>query len=309
MGTLTAVSFARIMSAVLTGPQSDEPSAYWIHSVSEPVPLVTCVRESPVRRESKIRRPELPVSKRMSLIVRQVDVPGEHTVTLTQGLLGYDPLEHSEPFTVKVITLFIGVIVRSAEPEMLPEVAVTVVAPAVSVVTRPQYPAVLLMIATAGEDELQFTEVVITLVVLSENVPVAMNCWVLPSAMPGFIGVTAIERSTAGDVPDAPVLEPPPPHAVTSKKMMIEKSHLLDRIDTHSLRYQVWHIGAALQIAHMSPFLYNDAVCFYLDVPVARLSWSLAQDFSIFGMIGSQKGCEVRMGQPAPCNTEYNAGW
>ncbi len=33
---------------------------------------------------------------------------------------------------------------------------------------------------------------------LSVNVPVAINCWVLPRAMLGFGGVTAIDVSTAG---------------------------------------------------------------------------------------------------------------
>jgi hypothetical protein len=59
-----------------------------MHSVSEPEPLGTCVRETLLRSDLKIRRPELPVSNRISLMVWQVEVPGEQTVTLTQGLLG-----------------------------------------------------------------------------------------------------------------------------------------------------------------------------------------------------------------------------
>jgi hypothetical protein len=59
-----------------------------MHSVSEPEPLVTCVRETLLRSDLKIRRPELPVSNRISLMVWQVEVPGEQIVTLTQGLLG-----------------------------------------------------------------------------------------------------------------------------------------------------------------------------------------------------------------------------
>jgi len=40
----------------------------------------------------------------ISLMVWQLDVPGEQTVTLTQGLLAYEPDEQSEPFTVTAST-------------------------------------------------------------------------------------------------------------------------------------------------------------------------------------------------------------
>ena len=50
-----------------------------MHCVSEPEPLVTCVREMPVRSEPKIRRPELPVSNRISSMVMQDEVSGEET--------------------------------------------------------------------------------------------------------------------------------------------------------------------------------------------------------------------------------------
>ena len=38
-------------------------------------------------------------------MVWQVEVPGEQTVTLTHGLLGYEPDEQREPFTEMGITL------------------------------------------------------------------------------------------------------------------------------------------------------------------------------------------------------------
>ena len=60
----------------------------------------------------------------MSETVWQVEVPGVHMVTLTQALLGNEPLLHSEPFTEMGITfactLPTAATVRVAEPEMLP---------------------------------------------------------------------------------------------------------------------------------------------------------------------------------------------
>jgi hypothetical protein len=55
---------------------------------SVPEPLVSGVRGMSVRSDLKIRRPDAPVSKRISFIVLQFEVPGEQTVTLTHGLLG-----------------------------------------------------------------------------------------------------------------------------------------------------------------------------------------------------------------------------
>jgi len=52
------------------------------------------------------------VSRSTSLMVWQLEVPGEQIVTLTQGLFGYGAAEHSDPFTVMGTTL---------EPEGGPE--------------------------------------------------------------------------------------------------------------------------------------------------------------------------------------------
>ena len=62
--------------------------------------------------------------------------------------------------------------VRVVFPVILPEVAVMVVVPAATVVARPA----LLIVATEVLDELQATVVVISWVVPSKNVPVAVNC-------------------------------------------------------------------------------------------------------------------------------------
>jgi hypothetical protein len=133
-----------------------------MQSASNPLPLATGVKEIPVRRDLKIRRPTLPVSRRISLMIAQSEVPGEQTVTLTQGLLTYDPAEHSEPFTLTVITLSIGVelTVRSVDPETPPLLAVVVAVPAASDAASPLEPVALLIVATAVSDELQVAEVV-----------------------------------------------------------------------------------------------------------------------------------------------------
>jgi hypothetical protein len=87
-------------------------------------------------------------------------------------------------FTVVVPEIFdVGVnndAVISVEPVAIPYV-------------RP----VLDIVATLVFDELQVTELVKSRVVLSEYVPVAINCCVAPIAILGLAGVTAIEVSVA----------------------------------------------------------------------------------------------------------------
>jgi hypothetical protein len=90
-----------------------------------------------------------------------------------------------------------GVTVRLVAPETIPEVAVRVVAPGATEVTRPLDPIVLLMAATYAADELQVTILVRSWVVLSEKVPIAVNCCVVPLAMVGSAGVTASETRVA----------------------------------------------------------------------------------------------------------------
>ncbi len=55
----------------------------------------------------------------------------------------------------------------------------------------------MLIVATEAFDELQVTVDVIFCVLLSENVPVAVNCSFVLSAMPGLAGVKAIDTSVA----------------------------------------------------------------------------------------------------------------
>jgi hypothetical protein len=88
-------------------------------------------------------------------------------------LVGVTDMEDRVPeVTVKVVL-----------PKILPEVAVMVAVPAERAVARP----VLLTIATDVFDERQATCVVISWLVASEYVPVAVNCWVIPGGMFGIV--------------------------------------------------------------------------------------------------------------------------
>lgn len=53
------------------------------------------------------------------------------------------------------------------------------------------------MAATAGEEEVQSTEAVTSCVLESLKVPVAANCFVVPTAILEFAGVTLIETRVA----------------------------------------------------------------------------------------------------------------
>ena len=72
-----------------------------------------------------------------------------------------------------------------------------VVEPAETGVANPLEPVVLLMVATDPAEELQATCDVRSWVELSENVPLAVNCWEVPIAIFGFSGSNDIDCSMA----------------------------------------------------------------------------------------------------------------
>src|SRR5262249_39546911 len=53
------------------------------------------------------------------------------------------------------------------------------------------------MLATLVDDDDHFTTLVMSCVLPSENVPVAVNCWLTPRGFVGLSGVTAIETAEA----------------------------------------------------------------------------------------------------------------
>ena len=81
---------------------------------------------------------------------------------------------------------------------MVPEVAVIEVAPNPALVASPMLPVVLLITATIVEEEVHATVVVMSWVVPSPYVPVALNCWLVPRGMFAVGGLTAIETNGAG---------------------------------------------------------------------------------------------------------------
>src|SRR5947209_821102 len=86
-----------------------------------------------------------------------------------------------------------GLTVSTVVPATPPSVAEIVDVPVLSAVATP----VAEMLATAGVAEAQVTWPVRSCVVLSENVPVAVNAAVSPLGTPGLAGATAIDCRTA----------------------------------------------------------------------------------------------------------------
>ena len=76
-----------------------------------------------------------------------------------------------------------------------PELAPITVVPTPAVVAKPGVLGALAIVATDDTDELQWTFIVMSWVVLSLNVPVAVNCRVPLTASDELAGVTAIETS------------------------------------------------------------------------------------------------------------------
>src|SRR4029450_10623378 len=83
--------------------------------------------------------------------------------------------------------------VEPVTPECVAEI---VALPTATPCARPCAPAAFETWAAAA-DELQTASVVRSWMVPSENVPVTANCWLVPSAIEGFVGVTSTETRMA----------------------------------------------------------------------------------------------------------------
>jgi hypothetical protein len=187
------------------------------------VPAVTAVARPPLLTVATSVFEELQVT----CVVMSWLVPSEYLPKAAScrvfpaGILGLAGITDME---VRIA----GVTVRIVFPEMVPKVAIMVAVPTATPVARP----VLLIDANDVLDELQMTCVVISWLVPSENVPVATNCWVIPTGRLGLTGVKAIETTAGVDPPPPPL----PPHPVNSTRVKIIKKFLLDFIDAHSRR-------------------------------------------------------------------------
>ncbi|MDO8413390.1 MAG: hypothetical protein Q7S51_06345, partial [Gallionellaceae bacterium] len=91
------------------------------------------------------------------------------------------------------------VTVNTVAPEILPCIAVMVVRPTVFTLVKSANPweKISLLILNAELEEIQRTDFVMSCVVLSEYIPVAVNCVLSPKAIFGLVGVTSIDVSTA----------------------------------------------------------------------------------------------------------------
>lgn len=87
---------------------------------------------------------------------------------------------------------------KLVDPVTLPKVAVIVASPMPALVASPWLPVVLLITATEVVEELHVAVEVRSCVDWSVNVPATVNCWLCPSAIDGFCGLTAIDSRAAG---------------------------------------------------------------------------------------------------------------
>jgi len=87
--------------------------------------------------------------------------------------------------------------VSVADPEIVPAVAVIVVEPPPNPKANPELLAALLILATAVFDDPQTTDCNMD-VLLSLNVPVAVNCSSCPTPVELVSGATAMDTSPAG---------------------------------------------------------------------------------------------------------------
>jgi hypothetical protein len=83
--------------------------------------------------------------------------------------------------------------VSPVEPLTVPKTALIVLPPVATLFRRPW----LLMTAAAGFEEVQIAEPLMSCVLLSLNVAVAVNCFVVPTGMLEFAGVTISETTLA----------------------------------------------------------------------------------------------------------------
>src|SRR5580658_3541776 len=112
-----------------------------------------------------------------------------------EGLAGVTAIETS----VGAVT------VNTVEPEIDPEVALIELVPTPAPVARP--PAAIVAVEVVAEAHV--TEAVRFCVLLSLNVPVAVNCCLFPRVIEGFAGVTEMEvRDGTTGSPTARFTEP-----------------------------------------------------------------------------------------------------
>src|SRR6266704_4406998 len=107
--------------------------------------------------------------------------------------------------------LIFALTVTAVEPDSAPRVAVMVVVPSDEAVTNP----VALMVATAGAEEPQLTELVRSCVLPSVNTPVALSCAVVVTGMVRLAGEIVMEPKVAWSTVNVVVPQIAPAQALT----------------------------------------------------------------------------------------------
>jgi hypothetical protein len=132
--------------------------------------------------------------------------------------------------------------VNVVEPLTEPKVAVIVLLPLATLVARP----CALMVATADEDDVQSTEGVTSCTLESLKVPIAANCFVVPTAIVGFAGVTLTETSVAEDTVSVavPLIDPEVAVIVAVPAPTPDARPFMSMLATE--------LGAALQVREVS---------------------------------------------------------
>ncbi len=154
-----------------------EPMVFAVARPFEPEMLLTVA--TPLLSEDQVTEAV------MSCVEASENVPVAESCSVEPSpMVGFEGVTAMDvsAFTVKVL-----------EPET-PRVALMVAEPAATAVALPREPEALLMVATALFDELQVTNVVKSWTKPSENVPVAVNCWVEPTTALGPAGVTVMDK-------------------------------------------------------------------------------------------------------------------
>lgn len=154
-----------------------EPTA---RHVASPVSLIVAIPVFDEPHVTDVVKSCMLLSEKVPVAVNCLVVPRPLV-----GLIGATSID-TRAFTVSVV-----------QPDTPPNVAVMVVEPAATAEAKPFEPDALLIVATPVFDELHVANVVKSWVAPFDKVPLALNCWVVPTAMVWLTGVTTINATVS----------------------------------------------------------------------------------------------------------------
>jgi hypothetical protein len=191
--TAIAVSCAAVTVNVAV-PETDEASVALIDVEPTPVevarPLEPAVFDTWATAGSEASQAAVPVRSRL---VESVYVPiAVNCCFAPSAMDGAGGVIASEVRRAAVTVK--AVLAESPDPGTVAEM---VVVPSPAVEASPRAVPVVDTEATLKTDDDQFTPAVMSCVVASVYVPIAVNCWLVPSGTDAWSGVTAIETSCA----------------------------------------------------------------------------------------------------------------